>query len=108
MRISLEDLKLDCIIGILPSERITPQKISVNCIIDYTFEGNNFIDYSVIRDLIREDLISKKYELLESATANLIQIIKSKFQTIEYISISISKLEIFEDCVVSLRDEKRF
>ena len=52
MKILIENLTFFAIIGILENERITPQQVIVDCIIDYSYSKNNFINYAEVSTTI--------------------------------------------------------
>ena len=52
MRIYIENLKFQTIIGILDFEREIPQDVVIDTIIDYSYSNGDFINYADVRDLI--------------------------------------------------------
>ena len=102
MTIHIEELIFDCIIGILDFERVTPQKVIVNMEIEYNYEKNSFINYADIIKLIEQQMIEKKYELLETAIEELTQKIVSKYSKITKFNLKISKPTIIKNAKVSL------
>ncbi len=100
--IKIESLEIECIIGIEDFERENPQKVVVDLKLSYRYNGI-FLNYCSLRD----DLISlfkdREFGLLEDAIIEIIETLKKKYTTIEDGSIEISKPDIFEDCVVSLK-----
>ena len=77
--IYIENLKTEAIIGILDFEREKPQQIIAECKIDYTREGEKFIDYSIVVGMIEEILITGQYFLIEDALDDIILAIKNTF-----------------------------
>ena len=104
LKIFIENLKVDAIIGILPNERVNPQKIEISFEAFYIYKDKNFIDYSLIREVIIENLLSKKYFLLEDAIEDLTQKIENKYPLLSNIKFKIKKLEIFNDCIVGVEN----
>ena len=102
MTIHIEELTFECIIGILDFERVTPQKVIINLEIEYNFEQDNFIDYVDIIKLIEEQMIEKKYGLLETAIEELTQKIISKYSKITKLNLKISKPNIIKNAKVSI------
>ncbi len=102
MTIYIEELTFKCIIGILDFERITPQKVIVNIEIEYNYEKDNFINYVDIIELIEQQMIEKKYELLETAIEELTQKIASDYSKITKLNLKISKPNIIKNAKVSL------
>ena len=76
MQICIQNLTCKNIIGILPRERETLQRVIINAKITYPYDGENFIDYAALCDFIEKDLREEKYFLLEEAIQSLIQKIK--------------------------------
>jgi 7,8-dihydroneopterin aldolase/epimerase/oxygenase len=101
MKIEIEDLTFDCIIGILPQERINTQKVIINISFEYKFQNKNFIDYSKIINEIENIMKEKKFELLEEAILFLENFLKTNYE-IKNLKIKISKPDIIRNCVVSL------
>jgi dihydroneopterin aldolase len=72
--ITIRDLKVDCIIGILPNERKTPQQllVDVEIVMDLTQAAatshiSRTLDYALVGRQVRFILETGKFELLESA-----------------------------------------
>lgn len=101
MTIHIEDLRFKCIIGILDFERTTPQDIIVNMTIQYEHK-NEFINYADVVEIIKNDLITKKYLLIEDAIEQLSEKIKKNFPLVETLDIKISKPSIIKACTVSV------
>ena len=102
MTIHIEELTFDCIIGILDFERVTPQKVIVNVEIDYNYEKNSFINYADVIKLIEQQMLEKKYELLETAIEELSEKIIEKYSKITKLTLKISKPNIIKNAKVSL------
>ena len=102
MTIHIEELTFDCIIGILDFERVTSQKVIINVEIEYNYEKNNFINYADVIDLIEQQMLEKKYELLETAVEELSQKIVSNYSNITKLNLKISKPNIIKNAKVSL------
>ncbi|MEK6658706.1 MAG: dihydroneopterin aldolase, partial [Campylobacterota bacterium] len=52
MTIHIEDLKFQCIIGILDFERVTPQDVIINLAIEYDYK-KNFINYADVVEIVK-------------------------------------------------------
>jgi len=102
MTIYVDDLKFQCIIGILDFERVTPQEVIVNLSAEYTYKKEYFINYAEIVDIVKNNLIQNKYYLLEDALNHLIETLCANFSAIEKISIKITKPSILADAKVSV------
>ena len=66
MTIHIEDLKFQCIIGILDFERENTQEIIINFTCQYNYE-NEYINYANIVNLLKKTMILNKFELIEDA-----------------------------------------
>ncbi len=102
MRIYIEDLRFQCIIGILDFERTTPQDVIINLQITYTFKENLFINYATVSQLIETRMQEEKFLLLEDALLYLSKILKQKFQAIETLELKITKPAIMKNSLVSV------
>lgn len=123
--ICLEELALEAIIGILPSEREKKQRILINaefvCTWNPTFyfddanskyqwflkncdslESQEFLDYRILRDFIKESF-AHQFGLLEEAQSYFYHQIPLRFPQIQAFWIQITKPEIFEDCKISIK-----
>ncbi len=67
MKIFIENLTFDAILGILEKERNSPQKIIVNTKITYDYSKSNFVDYSLVAKFIKNTLQKRKFYLIENA-----------------------------------------
>ena len=107
MTIHIEDLKFQCIIGILDFERVTPQDVIVQCIIEYEYT-NDFINYADVVKTIKSDLLKNKYLLIEDALSKLSKKLKANFSLINTLSLRIAKPSVLPDCMVSVSDNYNF
>ncbi len=103
MTIHIEDLKFQCIIGILDFERTTAQDVIVNFTCEYHYK-NEFINYVDIVNLIKETMILSKFELIEEAILSLKSEINKQFPLILSYTIKVTKPSILDDCRVSVSD----
>ncbi|MEO1954927.1 MAG: dihydroneopterin aldolase [Campylobacterales bacterium] len=101
MTIYVEDLKFQCIIGILDFERVTPQDIIINLTISYSYK-DEFINYAQVVDIVKENMKNSKYLLIEDALDGLQEILLKKFSLIEELEIKLTKPSILADCKVSV------
>jgi dihydroneopterin aldolase len=108
MKISIEDLKFQCILGILDFEREQEQDVIINIAIEYTFNHKRFINYAEVVELIKKTMKDKQYYLIEDALSDLLQILKENFSTIEALQLKITKPSILPDCKVSVENSFRF
>ncbi len=108
MKIYVENLTFDAIIGILPEERITPQKVIVNVELNYEYKKGIFINYAILAQLIENNIKQKQYELIEDALLALHVEIKSKFSQISSIKLKISKPTILAHADVSVESKVNY
>ncbi len=105
--ISIENLKLEAIMGILEVERIKKQQIVVNMKIRYKYE-NRFLDYKEIAEFVENKIISKKYFLIEDALLDISQSLKEKFPSIFSVEVKINKPNILSNCDVGVKIQKNY
>ncbi len=99
--ISLENLRFKSIIGILDFERQKEQDLRIDAKFSYEFRGD-FLDYRLLKDLILS-AFKQNFDTLENALLYLKQAIQKEFKNINKFEIKLTKLEIFKDCLVSLK-----
>ena len=107
MTIYVEDLKFQCIIGILDFERVTPQDIIINLSLKYKFK-DDFINYAEIAELIESQMKKKKFLLIEDALKSISKSLKKEFQQIKKIDLKITKPSILPNCKVSVSQKYKF
>ena len=103
MKILIENLTFETIIGILDFERTTPQKVQIDCIFEYTYSDNNFINYAEIAQLIENTMHTEHFGLIETALENIGLTLKSHFSGIETLSLTIRKPDILQNCTVGVQ-----
>ena len=103
MTIHIEDLKFQCIIGILDFERQTPQDVIINVKIKYRYE-NNFINYAQVVKKIKKMMKKSKFLLIEDALKSIILKLAKDYRQIKRIDLKITKPSILPDCKVSVSD----
>ena len=103
MKVYIENLTFKTIIGILPFERKKKQKVIVDLSFEYKFKNKNddFIDYSMVVELVKKRIKKEKYYLIEDALLDIKQLLKKRFK-IKKLKLKISKPDILKDCVVSV------
>ena len=96
--ISIIDLEITCIIGILPNERVKEQALLLNINLDVdigdsTFTGdiNETIDYTIIAEMATQLAITKKYQLIESLCIDLNNLFLDTYQIIQQSMITVKK-----------------
>jgi len=107
MVIHVEDLKFQCIIGILDFERVTPQDVVVNLTLEYK-QKNDFINYVDIVNIIKSQMIKKEFLLIEDAIKSISKKISKKFPQTNKLNLKITKPSILAECKVSVSNSYKF
>ena len=96
--ISIVDLEITCIIGILPDERVKEQTLLLDIYLDVDFGDSNIaddinetIDYTKIAEMATQLGISKKYKLIESFCHDLNNLFLDTFKIIRQSKITVKK-----------------
>ena len=96
--ISIVDLEITCIIGILPDERVKEQTLLLDIYLDVDLGDSNIaddinetIDYTKIAELATQLAISKKYNLIESFCYDLNNLFLDSFKIIQQSKITVKK-----------------
>ena len=96
--ISIVDLEITCIIGILPDERVKEQILLLDIYLDVDFGDSNIaddinetIDYTKIAEMATQLGISKKYKLIESFCYDLNNLFLDTFKIIQQSKITVKK-----------------
>jgi len=105
LKINIENLTFDCIIGILDFEREKPQKVIINISFEYFFkeDRSNFIDYAKVVSDVEESMIKNEFLLIEDAIISIRKYLKSTYD-IKNLKVKISKPDILQNCVVSVEE----
>lgn len=106
----IENLDIEAIIGVLESEKNTPQHLLINAKIAYFYstQKKTYIDYVLISKIICEKLQNEKYDLLESALYDITKHLKSVFPSITSVEIHIKKPDILAPIIVGASIVKHF
>jgi len=96
--IELERLEIDCIVGILPFERVTEQKIFVDVSMELDFappsaseDVADTIDYTVVSRELAELIRERKYQLIETMAVECADLVLSRHPSVVKASIAIHK-----------------
>jgi len=108
MRITLDTLTFDCIIGILDFERTAPQRVVVDAVIDYEYVPGSFLDYAAVADSIKAEMTAGKFKLIEEALLALTAALKTQFPAMTALNLTITKPDILPDCRVSVGHKSNF
>ena len=79
--IRIEQLELDCLIGINPWERLTKQRITIDITMDVDLSAagrsdsiRDTVDYRVVAKAVTAEVNSSSYKLVEALAARLAEI----------------------------------
>ncbi len=104
MKIYIENLNFNCIIGILDFERKNKQKVIIDISFKYTYKNRKtFIDYSEISKNIEKIMKKRKFKLLEEAIIYIENFLYKNYN-IKKLNIKISKPDILTNCIVSVKN----
>ena len=103
MKVSIDSLIFKTIIGILPFERVTKQKVILDISFKYKFTKGqkNFIDYSHVANMAKLIMKKEKFLLIEDAILYLDRALTKEFK-ISKLKIKITKPDILKNCTVSV------
>ncbi|MDC0932391.1 dihydroneopterin aldolase [Arcobacteraceae bacterium] len=103
MKVSIDSLTFKTIIGILPFERVTKQKVVLDISFTYKFvKGQkDFIDYSHVANMAKMIMKKEKFLLIEDAIIYLDRALSSEFP-IKKLKIKVTKPDILKNCTVSV------
>jgi len=104
MTILIENLTFDSIIGILASERVTPQKVIIDCIISYHYTQNSFINYAEVTAHIQNSIQKNQFFLIEEALQSLASSLKKEFSSVSTLSLTLRKPNILTNCTVGVQE----
>ncbi len=104
MRIHIEELCFETIIGLLEHERTTPQKVIVTCKVDYAYSQGTFIDYAQAASLIQATMLEGRFVLLEEAIGTLAKRLKVSFPATQRLYLKISKPDILPNARVGMSE----
>lgn len=102
MTIHIEDLRFEAIIGILESERLCPQIVSLHVTITYDYNERSFIDYANVCSLIETHMQTAKYFLLEEAIEGIYAKVLHFYPFLTKITIKITKPTILPNALVGV------
>ncbi len=107
MRIYIENLTFSTIIGILEFERTTPQRVSIDIILEYSYQNRNYIDYSEVAKFVENEMLEKKFHLIEDALIHFGNVFPKKYP-IHYLKMKITKPNILSNSSVAVEMEKNY
>ncbi len=96
--IELEHLEIDCIVGILPFERVQEQKVFVDLAMDLDFHAaassedvSNTVDYTVISRQLSNLIQDRRFQLIETMAVECARLVLDHHLAVQRVSISIHK-----------------
>jgi dihydroneopterin aldolase len=104
MTILIDNLTFKTIIGILEEERVTPQTVIMDCIIDYDYTQNTFINYAEVSSHIQKSVQKNQFLLIEEALQSLATSLKKEFSAISTLSLTLRKPDILSNCTVGVQE----
>jgi len=107
LRIHIDVLKFQCIIGILDFEREQAQDVILNLTIDYEYK-DEFINYADVVNIVKSSMIENNFFLIEDALRDLSKTLQKEFPKINTLYLKITKPSILPDCKVSVSDTFNF
>jgi dihydroneopterin aldolase len=108
MKILIEALECEVIIGLLDFEREHTQRVIVDLELSYNYSSETFIDYADLVLLIEKELKEKRYELLEEALLGVKTVICRAYPHILALTLKVAKPDIIPHCSVALSDSWTF
>ncbi|WP_187648063.1 dihydroneopterin aldolase [Nitrosophilus labii] len=108
MKIVIENLEFETIIGILDFEREKEQKIVIDMEIEYNYKNKEFVDYTKIADFTVQHIKKNRFYLIEEALESLTDNLKKLYPQITSIKTSLKKPDILKNCSVGIVLEKNF
>jgi dihydroneopterin aldolase len=110
--LTLTGLRFDASLGILESEKMAPQPIQVDAelclgpqpLLPRDDDIHHVLDYRKVRQIIINECTAEHVNLLESLIGKLAHRLM-QLPGVLGVRVKIAKLEIFDDCEVSIRVE---
>jgi dihydroneopterin aldolase len=104
MKVDINRLTFNAIIGILPFERIKKQKLIINLSFKYIYcDSKNFIDYSEVVKLVKRIIKKNRFKLIEDAIIALESKLHKKYK-LKSLKIKIIKPNILTNCFVGVEN----
>jgi dihydroneopterin aldolase len=110
--LTLTGLRFDANLGILETEKVAPQPIQVDAelslglqpLLPHDDDINHVLDYRKVRQIIIDECTAEHVNLLESLIGKLSNRLL-QLPSVLGVRVKIAKLEIFDDCEVSIHVE---
>ena len=109
--ILIENLVVNCIIGILSHERATPQRLVLDIALETDFGAcatsdhvNDTVNYAQIADELCELAVSRQFQLVETLVSEACQQILVGYPTVARVTVTARKPDIMPgDTIVGAR-----
>lgn len=112
--VGIEDLQVECIIGILPQERAVPQMISVDIYVSPELSFSSMIDhidhaldYRQLAEIVEITSVEGQFYLLEALAAEILKRVFLQFK-VRWASIRIVKHKVIPKTARAVVELKRF
>lgn len=96
--VTIRDLEILCIVGILPRERVEPQTLFLDVDLDLDFgpaakteDVTHTIDYAAVSAWLTERLQTRKYQLVETLAVECCQQLLEQHPTVGRVRIEVKK-----------------
>jgi len=96
--IGLKDLRIDCIVGIYPHERVELQPLFVDIEVDHDFDAaaaaehvDTTVDYDHLAELLTGLATERQYQLIETFAKEALEGILGRFKGVREARIEIRK-----------------
>ena len=104
-KIFLRDLRVDCIIGILPFERVKEQPLIVNLTLSLDLEPcirdnclSLSVDYAKLANDVTCFIKNEKEELLEVLAKKICNLIFKEYSAVTQVLVNLAKPEAIDNC----------
>jgi dihydroneopterin aldolase len=115
--IGFTHLKIPCVVGVYPSERLKKQNLFVDLSVQIPFEAcakkdtlEKTVDYSVLAHALSRLALLRKYKLLETFAVEALSLIFKKWPQVSWAKIHIRKTSAIpqaRDAFVSLERKRK-
>lgn len=103
-RILIGRLRFGCIIGILPEERLRPQRLEIDIELEADFAPAartdriaDTADYAAVAQRVRALAVENRYELVEKLVADACALVLEQFPSVLAVKITARKPDILPD-----------
>ncbi len=104
MKILIENLEFESVIGIYKHERKEKQKVVMDIYIDYNYSGK-YLDYSEVADFVQQFIQANGFYSIEEALIKLSEELKNTYKNIKNIKLRLRKPTILPNADVGVEFE---